>query len=67
MHGPDSYPGVADVQAERKERMRLAAVHALQVTRNGRDLDPDAYRWALHWASQKPLGRPLSKGEPCAK
>lgn len=50
--------------AERRELMRIAAQSALNRSRNGRDLDPDARRWAQHWAAIKPLGRPLSSGEP---
>lgn len=58
------YPDVADRLAERAELMRVAAVSALQRSRNGRDLDEDARQWALHWAARPPLGRPLSTGEP---
>jgi len=49
---------------EQRELMRIAAQSALDRSRGGRDLDPDARRWATHWASQKPLGRPLSDGAP---
>lgn len=49
---------------EQRELMRIAAQSALNRSRNGRDLDPDARRWALHWAAIKPLGRPLGTGEP---
>lgn len=50
--------------AERRELMRIAARSALERSRGGRDLDADARRWALHWASMPPLGRPLTDGEP---
>lgn len=51
-------------KARLDELMRLAAVSALQRSRNGRDLEPDARRWAEHWAAVKPLNRPLGTGEP---
>lgn len=47
-----------------RELMRIAATSALSRSRNGRDLDPDARRWAQHWSSIPPLGRPLSDGVP---
>lgn len=49
---------------EQRELMRIAATSALSRSRNGRDLDPDARRWAQHWSSIPPLGRPLSDGVP---
>lgn len=49
---------------EVRERLRIAATSALSRSRNGRDLDPDARRWAQHWSSIPPLGRPLSDGVP---
>lgn len=49
---------------EQRELMRIAAQSALARSRNGRDLEPDALRWAQHWASIKPLGRQLGTGEP---
>ena len=49
---------------ERRELFRIAAQSALNRSRGGRDLSPDARRWAQHWARVKPLGRPLSTGEP---
>lgn len=49
---------------EQRELMRIAANSALARSRNGRDLDPDALRWAQHWSAIKPLGRPLSDGVP---
>lgn len=49
---------------EQRELMRIAAQSALNRSRGGRDLDPDARRWAQHWAAIPPLGRPLSSGEP---
>ena len=62
--GSDSHPGAAELQAERDEMMRIAAVSALRRSNNGRSLDQQARRWALHWSSIKPLNRPLSSGEP---
>ena len=44
--------------------MRRAAVSALQHSDNGKRLDPEARAWAKQWAAIKPLGRPLSTGEP---
>ena len=49
---------------EQRELMRIAAQSALNRSRDGRDLNPDARRWARHWASIKPIGRPLGTGEP---
>ena len=49
---------------EQRELMRIAAQSALARSRNGRDLNPDARSWAMHWASLKPLWRPLGTGEP---
>lgn len=52
---------------ERVELMRVAAVSALNRSRGGRDLDPGARNLANHWASVKPLGRPLSDGSPAVQ
>ena len=49
---------------EQRELMRIAAQSTLDRSRGGRDLEPDARRWATHWANQKPIGKPLSTGEP---
>lgn len=49
---------------EQRELMRIAAQSALNRSRNGRDLSPDARRWASHWAAIPPLGRALSSGSP---
>ena len=49
---------------ERRELMRRAAVSALEHSGNGARLDPQARAWAKQWAAIKPLGRPLSTGEP---
>lgn len=49
---------------EQRELMRIAARSALDHSRGGRDLAPEARRWALHWAALKPLGRPLGSGIP---
>ena len=57
-------PAEAQAHAERRELFRIAGQSALDRSRGGRDLDPDAHRWAQHWASQPKLGRPLSTGEP---
>lgn len=51
---------------ERRELFRIAGQSALDRSRGGRDLDPEARRWAQHWASVKPLGRALGTGEPPA-
>ena len=63
MNGPDEYPGARFRMEERNELMRIAAQSALDRSRNGKDLDPDARAWATHWAAMAPLGRPLSSGE----
>jgi hypothetical protein len=49
---------------EQRELMRIAAQSTLDRSRGGRDLEADVRRWATHWAKQKPIGRPLSTGEP---
>ncbi len=49
---------------ERRELFRIAAQSALNRSRGGRDLEPEARQWARNWARIKPLGRPLSTGEP---
>lgn len=49
---------------ERIELFRRAGQSALDRSKGGKTLDPDARRWALHWARVTPLGRPLSTGEP---
>lgn len=64
MNGPDRYPDVERTIAERNELMRIAAQSALDRSNGGRSLDPEARRWALHWAAIEPLGRPLSSGAP---
>lgn len=64
MNGPDQHPGMALQLAERRELFRIAGQSALDRSRGGKDLDDDARRWALHWASVKPLSRPLTTGEP---
>lgn len=64
MNGPDEYPGILQQQAERNELMRVAAQSALDRSRGGKDLEPEARRWALHWAAMKPLAHPLTTGEP---
>lgn len=51
-------------QAERRELFRIAGQNALDRSRGGRDLNPDARADALRWASAEPLGRPLGTGEP---
>lgn len=57
-------PAEAQAHAERRERFRIAGQSALDRSRGGRDLEPEARAWALHWASQPKLGRPLSTGDP---
>lgn len=65
MPGPDEADPVAQHRAEeRAELFRLAALSALQHSDNGRRLDRHARTQAMFWASRKPLGRPLSTGEP---
>lgn len=49
---------------ERRELFRIAAQSALDRSNGGKNLNPDARRWATSWARVKPLGRPLSTGEP---
>lgn len=49
---------------EQRELFRIAARSALQWSDGGRKLQAEARREAKHWAAIKPLGRPLSTGEP---
>ena len=49
---------------ERLDLFRRAGQSALDRSNGGKTLDPDARRWALHWARVTPLNRPLSTGEP---
>jgi hypothetical protein len=49
--------------AERRELFRIAAQSALDRSKGGKTLDPEARRWALRWASIKPLDGGLSTGE----
>lgn len=49
--------------AERRELFRIAAQSALDRSKGGKTLDPDARRWAVRWASIKPLNGGLSTGE----
>lgn len=58
------YPDVVRALEERRELMRLAAQSALDRSRNGQSLDPEARSWAQQWAAIKPLMRPFLTGEP---
>lgn len=49
--------------AERRELFRIAAQSALDRSKGGKTLDPDARAWAKRWASIKPLEGGLSTGE----
>jgi hypothetical protein len=62
--GPDAFPDVKAKLEERRELFRIAAQSALNRSRNGATLEPEAREWAKHWAAVEPLGRPLSSGEP---
>lgn len=64
MNGPDQHPGMAQQMEERRELFRIAGQSALDRSRGGRDLDPEALRWAMHWAGQPKLGRALTTGDP---
>lgn len=48
---------------ERRELFRVAAQSALDRSKGGKTLDPDARAWALRWAAIKPLDGALSTGE----
>ena len=72
---PDLGPSLADdprtvslaesrLTDEQRELFRLAGQRALDRSRGGRDLDPEARRDCKRWASFPPLGRPLGTGEP---
>ena len=45
-------------QADKVERLRKAALHALATSDNGRKLIPDARRWAMHWANHPAIENP---------
>lgn len=60
-------PVAARHMEERRELFRIAGQSALDRSRGGRDLDPEARAWAQHYAGFKPLGRALSPGEPVAR
>jgi hypothetical protein len=63
MNQPEYVPPEAWIQcAEKRELLRVAAVSALERSRGGRDLIPDARAWAQHWASMPPLKVPMSDG-----
>lgn len=49
---------------EKRELFRIAGQSALDRSNGGKNLDPDARKWAKHYASAKPLNRPLGTGEP---
>ena len=50
--------------AERRELFRIAGQSALERSRNGRDLDPEARAEVQRWAAYPPLVRALGTGEP---
>ena len=62
--GADVHPVSAARMAEQHELLRIAAQSALDRSSGGCKLVPDVRAWAEHWAATKPLGRPLSTGEP---
>ena len=49
---------------EQRELMRIAAPRVLDDNACGRKVAPEALRWAQRWAQVKPLGKPLTTGEP---
>jgi hypothetical protein len=49
--------------AERRELFRIAAQSALDRSKGGKTLDPEARQWAKRWAAIKPLKGGLSTGE----
>jgi hypothetical protein len=49
--------------AQKRELLRRAAQSALARSRGGRDLEPDARRWAEHWATQPALLVPMGDGD----
>jgi hypothetical protein len=59
---PEALPEQWTRCAEKVELLRTAAQSALNRSRNGRDLDPEARRWAEHWAAHPRLQRPLGDG-----
>ena len=62
--GADQHPEAVRKLEERRELFRIAGQSALDRSRGGRDLSPEARADALRWAAMKPLGRPLGTGEP---
>lgn len=55
---------VRRMMAERNELRRIAAVSALQWSCGGELLDKETRAYVKHWAAIKPLGRPLTTGDP---
>jgi len=50
---------------ERRELFRIAAQNVLNDQASGRRIDPYAVEWAQNVTARfKPLGRPLTTGEP---
>lgn len=62
----DTYtPEAAQRLEERRELFRMAAQRLLDDVAAGRKTDPEALQWARQIVkTHKPLGRPLSTGEP---
>lgn len=65
MNGPDRYPGMDQAIAERNELTRQAAQRTLDRVARGESVDADHVQWCRDFVAQvKPLGRPLSDGQP---
>lgn len=61
---PSPSPQAIRAFEERRELFRLAGQNALDRSRGGKDLDPEARAWAKHYAGFPPLNRPMGTGEP---
>ncbi len=61
----DPTPAEARRQEEKRELLRIAAQRLIDQHATGRKCDPEALNWARGIVRNvKPLGRPLSTGEP---
>lgn len=58
-------PDAALIRAaeDRRELFRIAGQAALDRSKGGKTLDPEARAWAMHYAAFKPLARPLGNGD----
>ena len=61
-YADDALPEAWTRCAEKVELLRIAARSALEHSKGGARLTPEARRWAEHWAKHPPLQRPMGEG-----